>query len=223
QLLEVEAEAGYAINIADEEINLEEQAMSGSGDCLDIEEQLLEVEAEVGYAINLADEEINLEEQAMSGSGLPIGAKMTSCSNWNPLVERFLKRLSNWKAKTLSFGGRITLIRSVLGSLGVYYFSNFKAPKKIICKLEVEDSGSVIATTGPWSQIRKLKIHLNTIGINLPLLFKKKVGNRRNTSFWHDKWLGGSPLHVTYPRLYRLDLNPHCSVSDRNTSVPRVQ
>nr|GEU62759.1 zinc finger BED domain-containing protein RICESLEEPER 3 [Tanacetum cinerariifolium] len=32
QLLEVEAEAGYAINIADEEINLEEQAMSGSGD-----------------------------------------------------------------------------------------------------------------------------------------------------------------------------------------------
>nr|GEW43340.1 hypothetical protein [Tanacetum cinerariifolium] len=30
QLLEVEAEAGYAINIADEEINLEEQAMSGS-------------------------------------------------------------------------------------------------------------------------------------------------------------------------------------------------
>nr|GFA29027.1 zinc finger BED domain-containing protein RICESLEEPER 2 [Tanacetum cinerariifolium] len=32
QLLEVEVEAGYAINIADEEINLEEQAMSGSGD-----------------------------------------------------------------------------------------------------------------------------------------------------------------------------------------------
>nr|GEW96491.1 zinc finger BED domain-containing protein RICESLEEPER 2 [Tanacetum cinerariifolium] len=32
QLLEVEEEAGYAINIADEEINLEEQAMSGSGD-----------------------------------------------------------------------------------------------------------------------------------------------------------------------------------------------
>nr|GEX73917.1 hypothetical protein [Tanacetum cinerariifolium] len=29
QLLEVEVEAGYAINIADEEINLEEQAMSG--------------------------------------------------------------------------------------------------------------------------------------------------------------------------------------------------
>nr|GEY88124.1 RNA-directed DNA polymerase, eukaryota [Tanacetum cinerariifolium] len=32
QLLEVEAEAGYAINIADEEINLEEQAISGFDD-----------------------------------------------------------------------------------------------------------------------------------------------------------------------------------------------
>nr|GFA62043.1 hypothetical protein [Tanacetum cinerariifolium] len=31
QLLEVEAEAGYAINLANEEINLEEQAMSGFG------------------------------------------------------------------------------------------------------------------------------------------------------------------------------------------------
>ncbi|GJY35720.1 RNA-directed DNA polymerase, eukaryota, reverse transcriptase zinc-binding domain protein [Tanacetum coccineum] len=99
---------------------------------------------------------------------------------------------------------------------------------KVICSLHgpmgglVEDLGSVIATTGPWSQIRKLKIHLNIIGINLPLLFKMKVGNGRNTSFWHDKWLGGSPLHVTYLRLYRLDLNPHCSVSNRNTSVPQV-
>ncbi|GKC56095.1 RNA-directed DNA polymerase, eukaryota, reverse transcriptase zinc-binding domain protein, partial [Tanacetum coccineum] len=72
---------------------------------------------------------------------------------------------------------------------------------KVICSLHgpmgglVEDSGSVIATI---------------------------VGNGHNTIFWHDKWLGGSPLHVTYLRLYRLDLNPHCSVSNRNTSVPRV-
>ncbi|PWA56032.1 RNA-directed DNA polymerase, eukaryota, Reverse transcriptase zinc-binding domain protein [Artemisia annua] len=36
------------------------------------------------------------------------------------------------------------------------------------------------------------------------------------------EWLGGSPLHVSYPRLYRLDLNPHCLVSDRSTSAPRV-
>nr|GEY02593.1 RNA-directed DNA polymerase, eukaryota, reverse transcriptase zinc-binding domain protein [Tanacetum cinerariifolium] len=68
--------------------------------------------------------------------GLPVGAHMSRCVNWNPLVERFQKRISKWKANTLSFGGRLTLIKSVLGSLGVYYFSIFKAPKKIIHKLE---------------------------------------------------------------------------------------
>nr|GEV32531.1 RNA-directed DNA polymerase, eukaryota, reverse transcriptase zinc-binding domain protein [Tanacetum cinerariifolium] len=63
-------------------------------------------------------------------------AKLPRCHNWKPLVDRFHKRLSKWKSKSLSFGSHLTLVRSVLGSLGVYYFSNFKAPKKVICKLE---------------------------------------------------------------------------------------
>ncbi|GKE10842.1 putative RNA-directed DNA polymerase, eukaryota, reverse transcriptase zinc-binding domain protein [Tanacetum coccineum] len=68
--------------------------------------------------------------------GLPISANMSRCDNWLPLLERFHKRLSSWKAKTLSFGVRLTLSKSVLGSLGVYYFSIFKAPKMVIKKLE---------------------------------------------------------------------------------------
>ncbi|GKB15937.1 putative RNA-directed DNA polymerase [Tanacetum coccineum] len=67
--------------------------------------------------------------------GLSISANMSRCFNWNPLIERFHKRLSKWKSKTLSIGGRLTLTKSILGSLGVYYFSTFKAPKKkkVIC------------------------------------------------------------------------------------------
>ncbi|GKE93497.1 hypothetical protein Tco_1574592 [Tanacetum coccineum] len=49
--------------------------------------------------------------------GLPIGAKMSRCLNWIPLLERFTKRLTKWKSKTLSFGGLLTLTKSVLGSL----------------------------------------------------------------------------------------------------------
>ncbi|GKD63237.1 RNA-directed DNA polymerase, eukaryota, reverse transcriptase zinc-binding domain protein, partial [Tanacetum coccineum] len=41
-----------------------------------------------------------------------------------------------WKCKTLSYGGRLTLIKSVLGSLGVYFFSTFKAPITIINNLK---------------------------------------------------------------------------------------
>ncbi|GKB40902.1 putative RNA-directed DNA polymerase, eukaryota, reverse transcriptase zinc-binding domain protein [Tanacetum coccineum] len=154
--------------------------------------------------------------------------------------------------------GRLTLIKSVFGSLGVYYFSIFKSPKKIIQKLEsirrrffwggnsedekiswiawkkvistrkygglgigslMESNQSLLAkwwwrfrieenalwgrvvrsihgssggilndsickqSSGTWSQISKLKGDLNNVGINLPMLFKKKLGNGMNTSF----------------------------------------
>ncbi|GJV51162.1 putative RNA-directed DNA polymerase, eukaryota, reverse transcriptase zinc-binding domain protein [Tanacetum coccineum] len=68
--------------------------------------------------------------------GLPVGAKMSRCRSLEPFIKRFQNRLSKWKANTLLFRGRLTLIKSVLGSLSVYYPSTFKAPKKVIHKLE---------------------------------------------------------------------------------------
>ncbi|GJX36378.1 putative RNA-directed DNA polymerase, eukaryota, reverse transcriptase zinc-binding domain protein [Tanacetum coccineum] len=68
--------------------------------------------------------------------GLPIGANMNLTSSWNILIDRFQKRLSSWKANLLSIGGRLTLIKAVLGSLGIYYLSIFKAPESILNTLE---------------------------------------------------------------------------------------
>ncbi|KAI3752502.1 hypothetical protein L2E82_24535 [Cichorium intybus] len=68
--------------------------------------------------------------------GLPIGANMKLAKNWKPIVDKFNSKLSSWKAKNLSFGGRLTLLKSVLGSLPLYYFSIFKAPVKVIGSLE---------------------------------------------------------------------------------------
>ncbi|GJT46135.1 hypothetical protein Tco_0954850 [Tanacetum coccineum] len=45
-------------------------------------------------------------------------------------------RLSSWKANLLSIGGRLTLIKSVLGSLGIYYLSIFRAPESVLQDLE---------------------------------------------------------------------------------------
>ncbi|GJT42663.1 RNA-directed DNA polymerase, eukaryota, reverse transcriptase zinc-binding domain protein [Tanacetum coccineum] len=53
-------------------------------------------------------------------------------SSWNILIDKFKSRLSKWKASLLSIGGRFTLIKYVLGSLGIYYLSIFKAPESII-------------------------------------------------------------------------------------------
>ena len=68
--------------------------------------------------------------------GLPIGSKMSLTSNWKLLIDRFRSRLSSWKANLLSIGGRLTLIKAVLGSLGIYYFSIFKAPEMVLKSLE---------------------------------------------------------------------------------------
>ncbi|MFS8018660.1 putative RNA-directed DNA polymerase [Helianthus anomalus] len=68
--------------------------------------------------------------------GLVVGANMNLIRNWNPVIELFRKRLSLWKAKNLSYGGRITLLKSVLNSLPTYFFSLYKAPAKVIDILE---------------------------------------------------------------------------------------
>jgi hypothetical protein len=46
------------------------------------------------------------------------------------------KCLNSWNSRQLSFGGRITLINSVLTSLPLYYFSFFKAPCCVLKSLE---------------------------------------------------------------------------------------
>ncbi|KAJ0883842.1 putative RNA-directed DNA polymerase [Helianthus annuus] len=68
--------------------------------------------------------------------GLQVGANMNLVKNWDPVVSVFRKRLAVWKANTLSFGGRITLVRSVLNALPTYYFSLYKAPSQVINQLE---------------------------------------------------------------------------------------
>lgn len=68
--------------------------------------------------------------------GLPLGSDMCTSLPWDPIIEKFQNKLTSWKSKSLSFGGRLTLVKSVLGSLGSYYLSLLKAPKKVINKLE---------------------------------------------------------------------------------------
>lgn len=46
--------------------------------------------------------------------GLPLGANYNSKFVWEPIVERFQKRLVGWKCKLLSREGRLTLLKSTL-------------------------------------------------------------------------------------------------------------
>ncbi|XP_076881360.1 uncharacterized protein LOC143529460 [Bidens hawaiensis] len=64
--------------------------------------------------------------------GLLVGANMNKIHNWNGIIDVFEKRLGLWRAHSLSIGGRVVLIKSVLESLPVYYFSLFKVPCKVV-------------------------------------------------------------------------------------------
>ncbi|GJR83012.1 RNA-directed DNA polymerase, eukaryota, reverse transcriptase zinc-binding domain protein [Tanacetum coccineum] len=68
--------------------------------------------------------------------GLPIGSNMKSIASWKMLIDCFRSRLSTWKASLLSIGGHLTLIKSVLGSLGIYYLSFFRVPESVLNDLE---------------------------------------------------------------------------------------
>ena len=73
----------------------------------------------------------NAGKLPISYLGLPIGGKPRFKEMWSLVVERVERKFSIWKRKYLSFGGRITLIKSSLSNIPVYYLSLYNMPKKV--------------------------------------------------------------------------------------------
>ncbi|GKB60955.1 RNA-directed DNA polymerase, eukaryota, reverse transcriptase zinc-binding domain protein [Tanacetum coccineum] len=65
-----------------------------------------------------------------------VGGTMYQIKSWDEIVDKLQSRLSKWKMKTLSIGGRLTLLKSMLGSTPIYYMSMFKVPSKVLKCLE---------------------------------------------------------------------------------------
>ncbi|GJT95096.1 RNA-directed DNA polymerase, eukaryota, reverse transcriptase zinc-binding domain protein [Tanacetum coccineum] len=68
--------------------------------------------------------------------GSTVGGSMSRIQAWDGVVERVKSRLSKWKVKMLSIGGRLTLLKSVLGSMAIYQMSIHKAPLGVLRNLE---------------------------------------------------------------------------------------
>lgn len=80
--------------------------------------------------------------------GLPVGGMTSRIRSWQHLIKKFRNRLSLWKSRHLSFGGRLILCKSVLGGLGNYLFFMFKAHKSVtkVQKELVENSFGEVPT-----------------------------------------------------------------------------
>ncbi|GKD88982.1 RNA-directed DNA polymerase, eukaryota [Tanacetum coccineum] len=92
-------------------------------------------EAELNHLAGLAG--CKGEKLLLVYLGLPIGVNMSRVSSWQPVIDKFTKRLSKWRANCLSVGGHSILILAVLGSLPTYFLSLFRMPRTVCNKLEV--------------------------------------------------------------------------------------
>ena len=68
--------------------------------------------------------------------GFPLGAPFKSSRIWDAMKERFKKRLAMWKRQFLSKGGRLTIVKSILSSLSIYYMSLYVILSKVSLRLE---------------------------------------------------------------------------------------
>ncbi|GKC07669.1 RNA-directed DNA polymerase, eukaryota, partial [Tanacetum coccineum] len=68
--------------------------------------------------------------------GVTVGGNMSKISAWDDIISKLNSRLSKWKVKTLSIGGRLTLLKSVLGSTPIYWMSLYKVPKSVLNSME---------------------------------------------------------------------------------------
>ena len=57
-------------------------------------------------------------------------------SDWKGVDERFQERLSGWKGKLFSAGGKLILINSALSSLPLFMFLFFEVPHEVLKKLD---------------------------------------------------------------------------------------
>ncbi|GJY10780.1 RNA-directed DNA polymerase, eukaryota [Tanacetum coccineum] len=185
---------------------------------------------------------INLQKSKLMGIGIKkkevdkVARLVVSLGN--EVTLKLSGYLSKWKLNTLSIGGHLTLIKSVLTSILLYYMSIFKVPIGVLNKLELIRrnffngvDGSVRKTTWiRWNKVLASKkkrsrgfitaIHgvKGALDVtNLPI--RRKVGNGEDTEFWEDIWLNDVALKVKFPSIYALKLDKNVNVADKKKAL----
>nr|GFA38171.1 RNA-directed DNA polymerase, eukaryota [Tanacetum cinerariifolium] len=159
--------------------------------------------------------------------GVLVGGNCATSQAWEDSIEKLKARLSNWKLKTLSVGGRLTLLKSVIGSTPIYNLSIYKAPKSVLHSMEslrrnffngAQCNERKIAWI-KWTTILAEFQSLKDRGVDLMSHCRIQVGNGLRTGFWKDVWIGDNPLCVLFPRIFALESSKDSSVAAKLLSI----
>ncbi|GJV67471.1 putative RNA-directed DNA polymerase, eukaryota, reverse transcriptase zinc-binding domain protein [Tanacetum coccineum] len=179
------------------------------------------------YGVGVSDNEVHSMSNDIGCStgsfpftylGLPIGANMNLTVSWKVLLDRFDARLSKWKANLLSIGGRLTLIKSG-GSKDVRKLAWVKWP--IILASHFKGGlgvGSLksfnLALLQKWRW--RMMSNTNALWVKIVKAFHGQEGGfGLNEISSKDLWTGNSPLYLRYNRLFQLEQDKECFISDR--------
>ncbi|KAL2250196.1 UNVERIFIED_CONTAM: hypothetical protein Sindi_2493300 [Sesamum indicum] len=67
--------------------------------------------------------------------GIPLAAQRLSVNNYSPLVDQIANCISKWKSKSLSYAGRLELVRSVIQGVECFWLQVFPLPAVVIEKI----------------------------------------------------------------------------------------
>ncbi|GKB87999.1 RNA-directed DNA polymerase, eukaryota [Tanacetum coccineum] len=148
--------------------------------------------------------------------GLYKGCNMAKVKGWDPILDMFSKRLSNWKASLLSIGVMLMLKRSLgslrnqsclkdKGGLGIAIYGYHQASSYFF---------NHVRPQGVWGRIVGSINTMHEKGIIPHSNLKRKVNNGLSTKFWTQTWIGNYSLQHQFPHLFRLALHQDCMIRD---------
>nr|GEY68398.1 RNA-directed DNA polymerase, eukaryota [Tanacetum cinerariifolium] len=120
--------------------------------------------------------------------GVKVGSLSSKNSYWEEVLSKISYRLSKWKLKTLSIGGRLTLLKSVLSSMSLYHMSIYKVPMGVLNRMK--------SLRGNF---------FNGLCMEFAALL----------IIQEDVWLTDRPLKLSFPQLYALECEKDVSVASK--------
>ncbi|GMI83605.1 hypothetical protein HRI_002029800 [Hibiscus trionum] len=68
--------------------------------------------------------------------GVPVLHARAKCADFNFILDKIKAKLNGWASRTLSLAGRVTLAKSVLAAIPVYFMQTCSLPKRVFSEIE---------------------------------------------------------------------------------------